>query len=142
MTTPEADTWFSEETATFGDRLAAAREAAGHEPAELARRLGVRARTLAQWEADAAEPRANRLQMLAGMLNVSLMWLLTGAGDGIDPPGDGRMAGRGARRLTALAADLAGIRAETATLAGRLGRVETELRALLSDLPASGGEGR
>ncbi|MEZ5913851.1 MAG: helix-turn-helix transcriptional regulator, partial [Paracoccaceae bacterium] len=36
-----AENWYSEEAATFGDRLAAAREAAGLSQAELAQRLGV-----------------------------------------------------------------------------------------------------
>jgi len=72
--------WYGAETATFGDRLAGAREAAGLSQEELATRLGVRLETLIGWEEDAADPRANRLQMLAGMLNVSLMWLLTGEG--------------------------------------------------------------
>lgn len=136
MTTPEADRWFSEETATFGDRLVAAREAAGLSAADLARRLGVQPRTLAQWEADAAEPRANRLQMLAGMLNVSLMWLLTGAGDGIDPPAEGSDADRQARQLVALAADLGRLRAEASALAGHATRIETQLRATIAERPA------
>lgn len=139
MTTPEADRWFSEAIATFGDRLVAAREAAGLSPGELARRLGVRARTLAQWEADAAEPRANRVQMLAGMLNVSLMWLLTGAGDGITPPAEGTGADRHARQLIALIGDLGRARAEAAALAGRVGRIETQLRATLAEPAACCG---
>ena len=34
--------WFSEETATFGDRLAGAREGAGLSQKDLASRVGVR----------------------------------------------------------------------------------------------------
>ena len=78
--------WYSEANATFGDRLAAARDAAGMNQAELAKRLGVKVKTLRGWENDLAEPRANRLQMLAGLLNVSIVWLLTGEGDGVDAP--------------------------------------------------------
>ena len=78
--------WFSNETATFGDRLSAARETAGLSQEELAERIGVRLTTLQAWEDDGAEPRGNRLQMLAGMLNVSLMWLMSGEGDGLDGP--------------------------------------------------------
>lgn len=80
------DNWYEDGVATFGDRLEAARAAAGLSPEDLAQRLGVRDTTIAEWEADAWEPRANRMQMLAGMLNVSLMWLMTGKGDGIAPP--------------------------------------------------------
>ena len=71
---------YSDETATFGDRLVLAREAAGIGQAELAHHLGVKPAMLRTWEEDGAEPRANRLQMLAGMLNVSMVWLMSGQG--------------------------------------------------------------
>lgn len=78
--------WYADGTATFGDRMAAAREATGLTQEDLARRLGVKLKTLRAWEDDLAEPRANKLQMLAGFLNVSIVWLLTGAGEGVPPP--------------------------------------------------------
>lgn len=80
--------WFSEETATFGDRLAGARENAGLSVADLAAQIGVSSKVIDAWEADAKEPRANRLQMLAGLLGVSLSWLMTGAGEGPEAPED------------------------------------------------------
>jgi transcriptional regulator with XRE-family HTH domain len=63
---------FSDEIATLGDRLAAAREARGLSVDERARRPGVRGETVRRREADAAEPRGNRKQMLAGFLGVGL----------------------------------------------------------------------
>lgn len=78
--------WYSGETATFGDRLAGAREAQGMSDVDLARHLGVKLKTLRAWEEDMAEPRANKLQMVAGLLSVSLSWLLTGEGDGLPHP--------------------------------------------------------
>lgn len=63
-----------------GDRIVHAREAAGLSTAQLARRAGVRTHTLAAWENGRAEPRANKLVMLAGILNVSPTWLLMGQG--------------------------------------------------------------
>ncbi len=81
----DTEDWFSNDAATFGDRVAWAREALGLTQSDLARRLGVKLKTLEGWESDTAEPRANRLQMLAGLLNVSISWLLTGEGDGPDP---------------------------------------------------------
>ncbi|MEL6774542.1 MAG: helix-turn-helix transcriptional regulator, partial [Pseudomonadota bacterium] len=69
---------FSDRAATFGDRMALAREAQGLTQAQLARQLGLRVDSVRNWEADRAEPRANRLQMLAAFLNVSIVWLLTG----------------------------------------------------------------
>ena len=65
MTEHANDGWFSDETATFGDRLAGAREAQGLSQEDLARRLGVRLKTIQAWEDDLSEPRANRLQMMA-----------------------------------------------------------------------------
>lgn len=65
---------------TIGGRLSRARDATGMTPAELARRIGVKTSTLNAWESDRSEPRANKLTMLAGVLNVSLSWLLYGVG--------------------------------------------------------------
>lgn len=70
--------WYGPEAATFGDRIAAARDAAQMTPEQLARRLGVKLRTLQNWENDLSEPRANKLSMISGLLNVSMIWLLTG----------------------------------------------------------------
>lgn len=120
-----SDTWYSEENATFGDRLAGAREALGLSQRELAERLGVRAKTIQHWEDDVKEPRANRLQMLAGMLNVSLMWLLTGEGPGLAAP-DARPT-RSAE-AEALMRELREMRAAMGSLAEQLGRVEARLR--------------
>ena len=67
---------------TIGGRLSAAREAAGKSVSQVARHLGVKSKTLADWENDRSEPRANRLVMLSGLLNVTPTWLLTGHGSG------------------------------------------------------------
>lgn len=124
--------WYSENTATLGDRLTAAREAQGLSVAQLAARLGVRARTLDGWENDRAEPRANRLQMLAGLLNVSLGWLLTGDGEGPAPVADD---GPAAPDLRPLLAEVQQARAELLALASRLGKTEKKLRILLQEAP-------
>lgn len=123
-----AEGWFSAETATFGDRLAGAREAAGLSQRDLAQRLGVRLKTVAAWEDDAMDPRANRLQMLAGMLGVSIRWLLTGEGDGLDQPSDQRLLSPGAQEALA---ELDRLRAATAMLSADIGQVERRLRAEL-----------
>lgn len=65
---------------TIGGRLSRAREAMGLSTAQLARRLGVKTATLSAWENDRAEPRSNKLAMLAGIVNVSPTWLLIGRG--------------------------------------------------------------
>jgi HTH-type transcriptional regulator, cell division transcriptional repressor len=65
---------------TMGGRLSRARDAIGLSTAQLARRLGVQTSTIQAWESDRSQPRANRLSMLAGVLNVSPSWLLHGVG--------------------------------------------------------------
>lgn len=118
--------WYGPENATFGDRLAGAREAAGMSQAELATRLGVRLETLESWEDDASDPRASRLWKLAGLLSVSLMWLLTGEGDGIDGPPDAQ-PDPGADRETVR--EIRAIRTVLEELDARLGRLERRIIA-------------
>ena len=119
------DGWFADGTATLGDRIAAAREAAGMTEAECARRLGVRQATLKGWEDDQAEPRANRLQMLAGLLGVSLRWLMTGEGDG-PAPGESPAP----PDLRAALGELRGLAAEAQRLSDRIARTEKRLRRI------------
>ena len=122
--------WFTEDAATFGDRLAAAREQAGLTQAALAGKLGVKAATLSAWENDLKEPRANRLQMLAGMLNVSLSWLMTGMGDGPEGPEQSQPL---TADLIELLAEMRGLRAQMAMSADKLGQLEKRLRATLKE---------
>ncbi|MEM6887248.1 MAG: helix-turn-helix transcriptional regulator [Pseudomonadota bacterium] len=122
--------WYGPETATFGDRVAAARELADMSQAELARRLGVRLATLRSWENDLSEPRANRLSMMAGLLNVSMMWLINGEGDGIDAPiEEGSLPASAQDLLT----ELRDLRADMLARAEQVGRLEKKLRAALRD---------
>ena len=80
------DPYYSERQATFGDRLYAARDAAGLSQKLLASKLGVKSKTVQAWESDSVEPRANKLQMVSALLNVSMVWLMSGLGSGISPP--------------------------------------------------------
>lgn len=119
--------WYSEETATFGDRLAAAREAARLSQKELAQRVGVKSSTMRGWEEDLSEPRANRLSILAGILGVSLSWLLTGTGEGLDAPEEQEQM---APDMTMLLTDLRAVRAQMAQSNERLAQLEKRLRAM------------
>lgn len=78
--------YFSDASATLGDRLAAARQHAGLTQAALGAKLGVGPRIISAWENDRSEPRANSLTTLSGLLGTTVSWLLIGAGEGIDPP--------------------------------------------------------
>ncbi len=124
--------WYSDERATFGDRLAAARDAAGLSQKDLAKRLGVKSKTIAGWENDVSEPRANRLQMLAGLLNVSLMWLLNGEGDGVAAPTEEPALNHDARLVLRQVREL---RRDVDNTASRLARLEKNLARLLETPP-------
>ncbi len=119
--------WYSDERATFGDRVAAARDAVGLTDEELARRLGVDLADVRRWEGDLDEPRANRLQMLSGILGVSLAWLLTGTGEepGVPVPPAGE-------DVSAILTEMRQVRSEMAGAAERLGRLEKRLRGALA----------
>jgi transcriptional regulator with XRE-family HTH domain len=120
--------WFGPESATFGDRVAGAREATGMTQAQLARRLGVKKATVTGWEQDLSEPRANKLSMMAGLLNVSIMWLLTGEGEGMEAPAGEVTPIEG---LSDVVAELRAIRSDMRANAERAARLEKRLRQML-----------
>jgi transcriptional regulator with XRE-family HTH domain len=126
MAGTDQDGWFSEESATFGDRLAGAREAVGLTQEEFARRLGIKLKTVEAWENDLSEPRANRLQMMAGLLNVSIRWLLTGAGVGPEDPVEIEVA----QDFNDLLLDLRQVRMQHQRLGETLGKLEKRLRLM------------
>lgn len=119
---------YTDATSTFGDRLGLAREATGLSQAELAHRLGVKVQTLRNWEEDRSEPRANRLQMLAGMLNAPMVWLMSGQGAApeisAEGPGDAMLARECLSELRAL-------RTDQTLLVERMARLEKRLRVAL-----------
>ncbi|MEM9795388.1 MAG: helix-turn-helix transcriptional regulator [Pseudomonadota bacterium] len=122
------ENWYDPDITTFGDRLAGARETAGLSQADLARRLGVKVKTLRAWEVDQSEPRANRVQMLSGLLNVSLVWLMTGEGEGPALPGEPAESGDGE-----LLRELVRAQRESERLTDRLRVLESRVRARLSE---------
>lgn len=128
MTSPDDEGWFSEGAATFGDRLAGAREAAGHSQDTLAKQLGVKTVTMRAWENDLKEPRANRLTILSGMLGVSLVWLLTGEGEGPDEP---TTLQTDDADISAILDQMRKLRTEMAKAAQDMGRLEKQLRLML-----------
>ena len=129
MTTDTNDSWFDPDATTFGDRVAGARERAGMTQGDLAKRLGVKLKTLKAWEDDQSEPRANKLSMMAGLLNVSLLWLPSGEGDGPDTPAVGELSPDISQMLT----EIRDIRAQLTFSTDRLGRIEKSLRAKLRE---------
>ncbi|MBY6067061.1 helix-turn-helix transcriptional regulator [Leisingera aquaemixtae] len=134
--TEQTTDWYGPDAATFGDRVAAAREAAGMTQGQLARRIGVKKSTLSAWERDLSEPRANKLTMLAGLLNVSMSWLLTGEGEGMSEPAPLELE---AGDFTSVLNELRSLRSEMRQNAERAARLEKKLRALLqvNEAPAA-----
>lgn len=107
------------ESDALGTRIARARQDMGLSRRELAAQIGVNASTLESWEHGRVVPRANKLQTLCGVLNVSVAWLLDGDGELFEheaAAGDG---------ITRLAEKLRRIRA-----------VQKELNSLLDDVSA------
>ena len=65
----------------LGERIAAARTAAERTQEDIANQLAVKVSTVDKWERGTLSPRSNRLTALAGILGVSMSWLLVGHGD-------------------------------------------------------------
>ncbi len=104
---------------TMGSRIEQARRELGFSSRQLATRLGVKPATIENWESDRSEPRSNKLLTLAGILNVSVLWLLQGE------------QGSGAPRAQSLN--------ETTSIAQKLDRalaLQQEIAALLIDASA------
>lgn len=130
MTEDDVTEWYSEDTATFGDRLAAGREAARLSQKELAKKLGIKLGTLRNWEDDLNEPRANKLQMVSGLLGVSLSWLLTGEGEGVSAPVEPEFE---AENISTILTEMRALRAQMVQSGERLAQLEKRLRAVLRE---------
>ena len=120
--------WYGPDAATFGDRISAAREASGLNQTQLAKSLGVKLATLKGWEQDLSEPRANKLSMLAGLLNVSVMWLLNGEGEGVDDPDTKLVVEKG---LNDMLLEMRELRTVLKGSSDRLGMLEKRFRERL-----------
>lgn len=126
----DAQDWYGPDAATFGDRVAAAREQAGMTQGQLAKRLGVKLKTLKDWEQDVSEPRANRLSMMAGLLNVSIMWLLNGEGEGVSNPEEDSTI---TPEINDILVEIREMKATMTGQAEKLGRLEKKLRLKLQE---------
>ena len=116
----------SDQDNTVGERIRRAREATGLTTAQMARRLGIKTTTLTMWESDRSEPRSNRLLMLAGLLNVSPSWLLTGLGTA---PIEDEMSSE----MRTLRAELRMLRADIDGISKRLDTVIDSFDRLVED---------
>lgn len=111
---------------TIGSRIEHARGELGISSSQLARRVGVKSKTLENWENDRSEPRADKLTKLSGVLQVPLIWLLTGdtpQGSKADPaaPETAKIAQK-LERAVAMQQDLAALLIEVSADVTRLQR--------------------
>ena len=123
--------WYGPETATFGDRLSAAIEKSGMTQKLVAKRLGIKLVTLKSWEQDVSEPRANRLSMLAGLLGVSVMWLLHGKGDGVEHSDKETQV---PQEINDLLFEIRAVQTGLLSSADKLAKLEKQLRSRLKDI--------
>lgn len=90
---------------TIANRIADARIGSDMTIEEAAEFLGVKGATLSKWENGKTTPRADKLTKIAGIYNVSLIWLIEGRED-LDPlensPNDMDEIGSSINRLVAL----------------------------------------
>lgn len=122
------DSYYGEGAATLGDRITAGRDARGYSQKDLARRLGVKLKTIQSWEDDQSEPRANKAQMLSGMLGVSLVWLLSGEGEGISEPSEAIPLPQSTRDILD---EMRQLKSDLSQSARKLSSLEKRLRAAL-----------
>ncbi len=108
---------------TVGGRIHRARLALDLTTAQLARRVGVTTTTATSWETNRSQPRANRLAMLAGVLNVSPTWLIFGLGES---PTDETLQSE----LSLLKSDLAKVRRMHEQLGKMIGSLEVHAARL------------
>ena len=121
------DNYFANESSTFGDRIIAARESVGLNQSDFARKLGVQLKTVKKWEEDLSEPRANKLQMIAGLLNVSITWLIMGQGAGLKGPSDEL---EHSADMNEILIELRQTKSELSRLTEHLGALEKKLRGI------------
>ena len=121
------DNYFANESSTFGDRIIAARESVGLNQSDFSRKLGVQLKTVKKWEEDLSEPRANKLQMIAGLLNVSITWLIMGQGAGLKGPSDEL---EHSADMNEILIELRQTKSELSRLTEHLGALEKKLRRI------------
>lgn len=111
---------------TLGGRLSRTRESKGLSIPHVARRVGVKPKTIQEWESDRSEPSVEHLKLVVGVLDVSMVWLLHGVGEA---PADDI----GPDPLLAIAAQLEKLQAMHNDAGQIILRLQRELRRLAEE---------
>ena len=117
-------------TYSLGQRIERARTAAGLSMDDVGKGLGIRRTTIQKWESGKLLPRSNNLQKLSGLLNVSLVWLLSGNA----PEGSALRSARDERRS---ASESLSDKSEIFRKLHRAMEMQQESAALLADVSIS-----
>ena len=124
------DPYYNDNLATLGDRLFAARENSGLTQNELAKKIGIKTKTLISWENDTLEPNANKIQIISGFLNVSIVWLLSGLGSGVNVE-ENDLQPQFSKNIKDIVFEIQSIRLEQHKLFNRLSKLEKLLKNYL-----------
>ena len=118
---------------TLGVRISEAREFSKYSITEVANHMAVTQKTIKNWEKGNSKPRANKLQMLAGVLNVPLLWLLDG-GEQFDPvqsrPGRLEALEQKVERMNDLQIELLKLSEEVITEIDEMRKIDEEMNTL------------
>ncbi len=117
----------------LGKRIAEARELKAYSIKKAARRLSVTEKTFKKWESGKSKPRANKMQMLSGVLGVSLLWLLNGE-EQFEPDANNtsqlEKLSQKVERMTQLQQELADLTGEVVSEVEELHKIEEDLQIL------------
>lgn len=111
---------------TLGGRLSRTRESKGISIGIVARRVGVKPKTVQEWESDRSEPSVEHLALIERVLDVNLVWLLHGVGEA---PADDI----GPDPLLAIAAQMEKLQKMHADTGQIIERLQRELRRLAEE---------
>jgi len=119
--------------ALLGNRIAEARRLKAYTIKDAARRMSVTEKTFQKWEGGKSKPRANKLQTLAGVLGVSLLWMLSGE-EQFEPeassPSQLDKLGQKVERMDQLQQELNELTSEVVSEVGELQQIEGDLEVL------------
>ena len=117
----------------LGNRIAEARGLKEYTIKEAARRMSVTEKTFKNWESGKSKPRGSKMQMLAGVLGVSLLWLLNGE-EQFEPEvinfSQIEKLSQKVERMTQLQQELAELTGEVVSEVEELHQIEEDLKIL------------